>query len=92
MAYELIFEGEVEMDQLEKDTEVFTVLADNALVPSEETTYWCVVRRMPGHVVSRKHHAVKVVFCFRNSQSATKSKGILFYEVVEILRNILGFS
>ncbi|PAV57052.1 hypothetical protein WR25_26119 [Diploscapter pachys] len=60
MRYELIFEGEVEMDQLERDTEVFTVLADNALVPSEETTYWCVVRRMPEHVVSRKHHAVKI--------------------------------
>ena len=60
MRYELLFEGEVEMDQLEKDAEVFTVLADNALVPSEETTYWCVVKRMPENVISRKHHAVKV--------------------------------
>ena len=28
-------------------------------MPSDETTYWCEVKRFPDHVISRKHHVIK---------------------------------
>lgn len=39
-----------------------TILADAARVPSEVNTYWCVIKKLPKNLLSKKHHVVKVAF------------------------------
>ncbi|GMT03094.1 hypothetical protein PENTCL1PPCAC_25268, partial [Pristionchus entomophagus] len=45
-------------DSVPNEPDQFTihVHADKAKVPSDVTTYWCIVQRLPAAVLQRKHH------------------------------------
>ncbi|CAJ0927448.1 unnamed protein product, partial [Mesorhabditis belari] len=38
----------------------FQITAKEFAVPSDETTYWCIVQKMPEQVAMLKHHAIKM--------------------------------
>lgn len=46
--------------EFEVDARKFRVLADEAKIPAETTTYWCVVKQLPDTVQKKKHHVIGI--------------------------------
>ncbi|CAD5118872.1 DgyrCDS7544 [Dimorphilus gyrociliatus] len=52
-----IIKSELVDPEFPKDTETFAMTVENVKVPAEETTYWCVVKKLPN--MSEKHHIIQ---------------------------------
>uniref|UniRef100_A0A914Q803 Copper type II ascorbate-dependent monooxygenase N-terminal domain-containing protein n=1 Tax=Panagrolaimus davidi TaxID=227884 RepID=A0A914Q803_9BILA len=42
------------------DAKTMTILAKNAQVPAERTTYWCAIVRLDEDLQKQKHHVIKL--------------------------------